>query len=139
MTGPEAFPPALASLAALEDYLFQVRSHPEHQLGGPDPYLAIAYMGTLLTEHLWVGDAGTQARALGLYLLTAEAANGKRRRYPEAGTGLVPFALEDGGRPCDEAVSFVRMLAAYRTDAEDGSADWRGRPGRPSQRTPCYI
>ena len=67
-----------------------------------------------------------RARARKNGCAAAEAANGKRRRYPEAGTGLVPFALEDGGRPCDEAVSFVRMLAAYRTDAEDGSADWGG-------------
>ncbi len=40
--------------------------------------------------------------------------------------GLVPFAFEDGGRPCDEAISFVRMLAARRTDAEEGSTDWGG-------------
>ena len=56
----------------------------------------------------------------------AETANGKRARYPEAGMGLVPFALEDGGRPCDEAVSFVCFLAASRMVAEDGNADWGG-------------
>ena len=56
----------------------------------------------------------------------AEAARGKRRRYPDAGAGLVPFAFEDGGRPADEARGFVRRLAAARTEADDGSLEWGG-------------
>ena len=39
---------------------------------------------------------------------------------------LVPFALEDGGRPAEEALAFVRMLGAVRTEAEDGCLDWGG-------------
>ena len=56
----------------------------------------------------------------------AEAANGKRRRYPLGGASLIPLAFEDGGRPCEEAVAFVRMLGACRTEAEDGNTDWGG-------------
>jgi len=55
----------------------------------------------------------------------AEAANGKRRRYPNAGTSLAPLAFEDGGRPSEEAIAFVRMLGAYRTEAEEGT-EWGG-------------
>ena len=56
----------------------------------------------------------------------AEAATGKRRRYPHGGAGLIPLAFEDGGRACEEAVSFIRMLGACRTEAEDGCTDWGG-------------
>ena len=56
----------------------------------------------------------------------AEAANRKRTRYADAGTSLIPLAFEDGGRPCEETVSFIRMLGAARTSAEDGSTDWGG-------------
>ena len=56
----------------------------------------------------------------------AEAARGKHRRYVDAGAGLIPLAFEDGGRPCEEAVTFLRMLGACRTEAEDGSTDWGG-------------
>ena len=70
------------------------------------------------------GRLGARARKDGV--AAGEAANGKRQRYPGAGVGLVPFALEDGGRPCDEVVSFIRMLATCRTEAEDGNADWGG-------------
>ena len=51
---------------------------------------------------------------------------GKRRRYAQAGANLVPFAFEDGGRPLEEAVAFVRMLGALRTAAEEGSTEWGG-------------
>jgi len=56
----------------------------------------------------------------------AEAATGKRTRYPLAGASLIPFAFEDGGRPSDEARGFVRMLGASRTQAEEGSLEWGG-------------
>ena len=56
----------------------------------------------------------------------ADAAAGKRRRYALAGASLIPFALEDGGRPAEEALAFVRMLGTVRTEAEDGCQDWGG-------------
>ena len=56
----------------------------------------------------------------------ADAAAAKRRRYPEAGASLVPFAFEDGGRPAEETVGFVRMLGGVRTEAEGGSQSWGG-------------
>ena len=56
----------------------------------------------------------------------AEAASGKRTRYPLAGASLIPFAFEDGGRPSEEAAAFVRMLGASRTEAEEGSVEWGG-------------
>ena len=56
----------------------------------------------------------------------ADAAAGKRRRYAAAGASLVPFALEDGGRPAEETVAFLRLLAAVRTEAEQGSVEWGG-------------
>ena len=56
----------------------------------------------------------------------ADAAAGKRRRYAAAGASLVPFALEDGGRPAEETVAFLRLLAAVRTEAEQGSLEWGG-------------
>ena len=56
----------------------------------------------------------------------AEAATGKRVRYPLGGASLIPFAFEDGGRPSEEAAAFVRMLAASRTEAEEGSVEWGG-------------
>ena len=67
-----------------------------------------------------------QARARKAGRAAAEAAMGKRRRYGQAGANLVPFAFEDGGRPSEEAVAFVRRLGAARTEAEEGSADWGG-------------
>ena len=36
------------------------------------------------------------------------AVNGKHRRYPPSGGDLVPLAFEDGGRPADETVAYVR-------------------------------
>jgi len=56
----------------------------------------------------------------------AEAANGKRRRYANAGTSLIPLAFEDGGRPSEEAIAFIRMLGAYRNEAEGDSSEWGG-------------
>ncbi len=47
----------------------------------------------------------------------------KRRRYAAAGASLVPFALEVGGRPSDEAAAFVRLCGSVYTDihqSEDG-------------------
>lgn len=51
----------------------------------------------------------------------SDAAAAKRRRYAAAGAALVPFALEAGGRPSDEAASLVRLCGSaytvtHRTD-----------------------
>jgi hypothetical protein len=73
------------------------------------------------------GDpARLRARARKPGRAAADAAAGKRRRYAQAGAFLVPFALEDGGRPAEEALAFVRMLGAVRTEAEEGCLDWGG-------------
>ena len=42
----------------------------------------------------------------------ADAAADKRRRYDRAGANLVPMAFEDGGRPAEETVAFVRRCGA---------------------------
>ena len=36
----------------------------------------------------------------------------KRRRYNLAGPSLIPFVFEDGGRPAEETVAFVRRCGA---------------------------
>ena len=41
-------------------------------------------------------------------LAAAAAVSSKRARYPPSGGDLVPFAFEDGGRPAEETVAFVR-------------------------------
>ena len=70
--------------------------------------------------------ARLRARASHAGRAAADAAAGKRRRYPQAGANLVPLALEDGGRPAEETVEFLRMLGATRTQAEGGSTEWGG-------------
>jgi hypothetical protein len=51
----------------------------------------------------------------------SDAAAGKRRRYNLAGASLVPLAFEDGGRPAEETVAFVRRCGAA---AEERGATW---------------
>ena len=49
----------------------------------------------------------------------AESANEKRRRYPASkvpGASLVPFVLECGGRPCEEAAALVRYWGSVSFD-----------------------
>jgi len=70
--------------------------------------------------------ARLRARARNSGRAAADAAAGKRRRYASAGASLVPLAFEDGGRPAEETVAFLRMLGAVRTEAEGGSQDWGG-------------
>ena len=67
-----------------------------------------------------------RARARKAGRAAAEAAMDKRRRYAQAGANLIPLAFEDGGRPSEEAVAFVRRLGAARTEAEEGSLEWGG-------------
>ena len=43
-------------------------------------------------------------------LAAADRVNEKRARYPPSGGELVPLAFEDGGRPAEETVSYVRTL-----------------------------
>ena len=53
----------------------------------------------------------------------SDGAAAKRRRYAAAGASLVPFALEAGGRPSDEAAAFVRLMGSVYTvnhQIEDG-------------------
>ena len=44
-------------------------------------------------------------------LAAADSVNEKRARYPPSGGELVLLAFEDGGRPAEETVSYVRSLA----------------------------
>ena len=65
----------------------------------------------LLTLRLPAHSAATlvsaeRARKDGL--AAGRAVQGKRRRYPPSGGALVPLAFEDGGRPADETVAYVR-------------------------------
>ena len=50
-----------------------------------------------------------RARKDGLAVVTAVGV--KRRRYPPSGGGLIPMAWEDGGRPAEETVTYVRSWA----------------------------
>ena len=58
----------------------------------------------------------------------ADTAAEKRRRYNLAGASLVPMAFEDGGRPAEETVAFVRRCGAA---AERLGASWGGPGGQP--------
>ena len=50
-------------------------------------------------------------------LAAAQMVEQKRERYPPHGGELVPLVFETGGRPSDEAASFVR---SYGADLDDG-------------------
>ena len=63
----------------------------------------------------------------------ADAAAEKRRRYDLAGPSLVPLAFEDGGRPAEETVGFVRRCAAA---AERIGSPWLAPGGGDSQGQP---
>ena len=63
----------------------------------------------------------------------ADAAAAKRNRYNLAGPSLVPLAFEDGGRPAEETVGFVRRCgaAAERIGSSllpDGACDGGDQP-----------
>ena len=59
-----------------------------------------------------------RARARKDGLAAVSAVNGKRRRYPPSGGDLVPLAFEDGGRPADETVAYVRTWGHGLTPGE---------------------
>ena len=50
----------------------------------------------------------------------ADAAAAKRRRYPDAGTSLIPLPFEAGGRPGTDTLNFVRRCGAMYSDSHDG-------------------
>ena len=50
--------------------------------------------------------SAARGRKDGLAAMTA--VNAKRVRYPPSGGDLVPMAFEDGGRPAEETVAYVR-------------------------------
>jgi hypothetical protein len=60
-----------------------------------------------------------RARAVTDGCAAALAANAKRSRYALAGCGLVPFSMEAGGRPSEEAAAWVRACGATAV-VEDG-------------------
>ena len=73
--------------------------------------------------------AALRRRARGDGRGASDAVADKRRRYNLAGSSLIPLAFEDGGRPAEETVAFVRRCgaAAERTGcslfgAGDGGA-----------------
>ena len=47
-----------------------------------------------------------------------DAAADKRRRYAAAGAALIPLAFEDGGRPSEDAVAWVRRCGAALPPSE---------------------
>jgi len=103
----------------LEAAVLDVVTHDPNS-GGP------MYIDAVVTCAHSDDPARLRARARKSGRAAADAAAGKRRRYAAAGASLVPFALEDGGRPAEEALALVRMLGAVRTEAEAGSLDWGG-------------
>ena len=50
----------------------------------------------------------------------ADAAAAKRRRYPDAGTSLIPLPFEAGGRPGTDTVNFVRRCSAMYSESHGG-------------------
>jgi len=84
------------------------------------------YLDVVVSSAHSEDPARLRARARKAGRAAADAAATKRRRYPQAGALLVPFAVEDGGRPSEEASAFVRQLGAVRTEAEGGSLEWGG-------------
>ena len=58
----------------------------------------------------------------------ADAAADKRRRYDKAGANLVPMAFEDGGRPAEETVAFVRRCGAAADRVDPFRAGSGGQP-----------
>ena len=96
------------------------------------------YVDVVVKTAYSTDPARLRARARKDGQAAAEAATNKRRRYPHGGAGLIPLAFEDGGRPCEEAVSFIRMLGACRTEAEDGCTDWGGTGRLWQELAPCF-
>ena len=74
MLGPEDFPPAVASLDALERYLGVAKAQPyTHNLGASDVHLALAFMGNCFEQRLWTQDESIISRAVALYVVVTEA------------------------------------------------------------------
>ena len=63
----------------------------------------------------------------------ADAAAEKRRQYNLAGPSLIPLAFEDGGRPAEETVSFIRRCGAA---AERNGTSLLGAGGGSSEGQP---
>ena len=104
---------------ALEQAVLDVVTH--------DPCTGAAMYVDVVVKCAHTDDAARlRARSRNSGRAAADAAATKRRRYPAAGAALVPLAFEDGGRPAEETVGFLRMLGAARTEAEGGSAEWGG-------------
>jgi hypothetical protein len=62
----------------------------------------------------------------------ADAAADKRSRYNLAGPSLVPLAFEDGGRPAEETISFIRRCgAAAERNGTSLPGDDEGDDGQP--------
>ena len=108
-----------AETGELEQAVLDVVTH--------DPCTGAAMYVDVVVKCAHTDDVGRlRARARNNGKAAADAAADKRRRYPAAGANLVPLAFEDGGRPSEETVGFLRMLAATRTEAEGGNAEWGG-------------
>ena len=87
------------------------------------------YLDFTVTTACPDNPAALHLRAQGDGRGAAEAAASKRRRYSMAGASLLPLAFEDGGRPAEDTVAFVRRCGATAeergsrwplTEAEDG-------------------
>ena len=69
-------------------------------------------LGVTVTTACPSNPAALRRRARRDGLGAADAAADKRRRYNLAGPSLVPLAFEDGGRPAEDTVGFVRRCGA---------------------------
>ena len=59
-------------------------------------------------------------------LAAMTAVNAKRVRYPPSGGDLVPMAFEDGGRPAEETVAYVRSWGYGLRLGERSEVIWYG-------------
>ena len=88
---------------------------------------AALFMDVVVKTAFSIDPAVLRRRARRAGTAASDAAAGKRRRYAEAGASLIPFALEAGGRPSDEAAAFVRLMGSVYTETH-GSEDGEPAP-----------
>ena len=88
------------------------------QVSGADTHVDVAIVSPLTAQHDLLK---TRAKHDGHAAL--QTANRKRNRYPEL--GVLPFVIEDYGRPGKESIGFVRALAAADTTTTQSQAATR--------------
>ena len=85
------------------------------QIAGAETHVDVAVVSPLTSQHDLIK---TRARHDGHAAI--QTANRKRNRYPNL--GVLPFVIEDYGRPGKEAIGLVRTLAAADADTTHSQA-----------------